>query len=542
MMIRLLVVGLWLSSAIATPQHTFSTPFTVSEIQVHRMDVFEPDRLGILGPLGEIGNAIHTTTREGVIRDFLLFETGDTIRAEVIAESERVLRESGLFESAEISVDRTEDGAVVSVTTRDIWSTHAIFDFGTTGGNNRVSLGLAESNLFGTGNFISGTHSWSDERNTLQFSLLKRRFFGRRAHASARYSESEDGISRNAQLSQPFFSTRASWSGRIFAAAYRGRVWLYQDGEKSGSYGLSSDHVLSDASLYMGNSARWRIGLGFFLRDQISTPLTGDVLELGPLRSDRRRQITLTVGRLTRRFIHLRNIDHYGVVEDLAMGTNVSVAVGAELEALGSTANRPTMTFDARSSNRWGRHEYTSLGVAATSYWRNSSQMERELDVRVRAFSTRLANHTPAAHFLLRRRLGFPEESFFSLGAENGLRGYPFRAYRGKTLLLANLEDRVAPLVSVLFFRIGFALFMDAGYAWDEGEPLHLGDMRTDAGVGIRIGNPKSATNVMRLDVARGLGPDGGWQISLLSGNLFSLMSRLDYEPLVPQRGARLPN
>ena len=69
----------WSISAVApvAAAPDILTPKVVSEIRIHRHDVYDPEELGALGPMARLANAVHITTREGVIRDLLLFEEGE---------------------------------------------------------------------------------------------------------------------------------------------------------------------------------------------------------------------------------------------------------------------------------------------------------------------------------------------------------------------------------------------------------------------------------------------------------------------------------
>lgn len=70
----------------------------------------------------------------------------------------------------------------------------------------------------------------------------------------------------------------------------------------------------------------------------------------------------------------------------------------------------------------------------------------------------------------------------------------------------------------LLFLGFGGALFVDVGQAWDEGEPVLLRDTHVGGGAGLRIGNRKSGTGVLRIDFAFGRGT---FEISLASASFF---------------------
>ena len=102
--------------------------------------------------------------------------------------------------------------------------------------------------------------------------------------------------------------------------------------------------------------------------------------------------------------------------------------------------------------------------------------------------------------------------------------------------MLANLEQRLHPGVMVLGLDVGFAAFGDAGTAWEKGRAARRRDVRADIGAGLRVRSARLFPATFRLDVARGLGPDGDWQLTFSAGQAFGLIERLDFPDPVPDR------
>jgi hemolysin activation/secretion protein len=111
------------------------------------------------------------------------------------------------------------------------------------------------------------------------------------------------------------------------------------------------------------------------------------------------------------------------------------------------------------------------------------------------------------------------------LGGDNGLRGYPDRYLTGTRLFLTNLEYRIFSPLKILTVGFGGAAFFDGGYVWRDGQDVRPADLKTDIGVGLRIGLTKSSTaRIIRLDIARALNEDN-WYISFGTENIFDLGS-----------------
>jgi hemolysin activation/secretion protein len=91
------------------------------------------------------------------------------------------------------------------------------------------------------------------------------------------------------------------------------------------------------------------------------------------------------------------------------------------------------------------------------------------------------------------------------LGGEEGLRGYPLRYQAGTRRALFTVEERFyTELYPWRLFRIGGAVFADAGRAWggDLASGTNTGTL-ADIGAGLRIVNARSAfSNVLHVDLA----------------------------------------
>src|SRR6185503_6256350 len=82
------------------------------------------------------------------------------------------------------------------------------------------------------------------------------------------------------------------------------------------------------------------------------------------------------------------------------------------------------------------------------------------------------------------------------LGGDNGLRGYPPSFQSGERRVLLTVEERVyADWYPYRAVRVGAAVFADAGRAWNGAGEQSAGQrVLTDAGVGLRFTNPRTAT------------------------------------------------
>ena len=91
--------------------------------------------------LFRLANTLHAKTRPWLIRNQLLFRTGDTYDRRVLDESERILRSNRYFYDARIRPIAFHEGRVdVEVLTRDVWTLRPGISFGRQGGANTTKI------------------------------------------------------------------------------------------------------------------------------------------------------------------------------------------------------------------------------------------------------------------------------------------------------------------------------------------------------------------------------------------------------------------
>jgi outer membrane protein assembly factor BamA len=148
-----------------------------------------------------LANAIHIQTRPQVIRQALLFESGQPVSVQKIEETERLLRGYDFLYDVDIRPVAVHDGVVdVEVRTRDTWSLDVSASASREGGANKGRISVAEENLLGTGISIGVGYTSDVDRNSTTFNIADSNVFGTRTAASYAYSMSEDGHGQSASL------------------------------------------------------------------------------------------------------------------------------------------------------------------------------------------------------------------------------------------------------------------------------------------------------------------------------------------------------
>ena len=138
-------------------------------------------------------NAIHFTTRPGVVRRELLFEAGEVYDSAVVAETERNLRRLGIFRDVLIDSVRVEGRLVLVVQTFDSWSTQLTLNGRTTGNTFTWVVGVSERNFLGTGNPVSVSYRKDPDRNAFTAATRINRLLNSNITTSGYYENLSDG-------------------------------------------------------------------------------------------------------------------------------------------------------------------------------------------------------------------------------------------------------------------------------------------------------------------------------------------------------------
>ncbi len=481
---------------------------TIGIIYFDKKNVFDTTQPGENKSLFRLANRLHIITRDSVIRQQLLFRSGDKYSKRLLEESERLLRRNSYLFDAKITAVRFENGVVdINVWTRDLWTLLPGFSVSRSGGENRSRVSISERNLVGTGVTLKLSYTDNVDRSSTSFEYLDRNVGNTWATAFFRVADNSDGSSTIVSLVRPFYALDTRWSaGAVFIDDERVESF-YRLGDRVAEYRAEtnsfSTHVGWSAGLTGNWVRRWTAGIVFDDRSYSPAP-DGDLPTLEP---DDRRLIYpfISYERLEDKFETTSNREMIGRTEDFFMGTRLSASLGWADESFGSDRNALLYTFGARvglgtinkkalilSSTFRGRIDAgdpanTQLGIDARYYNQITDK---------RLFTATIAGS-------IGNNLDL--DNLAELGGETGLRGYPLRYQTGDSLILLTVEQRYfTDWYPFKLFRVGGAIFADAGRTWGVnpvGEPS-LGWLK-DVGIGLRLGPTRaSGRDIIHIDIA----------------------------------------
>lgn len=480
----------------------------IGEIRVVTHDIFDTDDPAEDKLPFRVANALHIRTRTSVVRDALLFKSGDRVSVRAFDETERALRSTRYLYDVKFTVLAVRDNiADIEVSTRDTWTLDPGGSFGRAGGANSTRVGIKEYNLLGTGTIVSLGRSRNVDRSGTQFTFSNGSVFGSRTAVNLSHAVNSDGRSNAVSVVRPFYALDSTWAAGAIASRDDRLDSVYAAGVLASQYRHDSRRAEAfggwSAGLVDGWVRRWTAGVELRQDRYASEP---GLAAPSSLPTDEKLVAPFVGYELIEdRFDREVNRNQIGRPEFFALGLKASVRLGWASTGLGST--RDALLYAASVSRGFEPASGQILLGSADIVGRYAeSQVQRQrLGLQARWFVPhhgRWVFYASAAGDLLTRPA--PTESLL-LGGEEGLRGYPLRYQSGTRRALFTLEERYfTDLFVWRLFRLGGAAFVDVGRAWGgtDTNALNPGWL-SDVGFGLRIANSRAAFgNVLHIDLA----------------------------------------
>ncbi|HKE46239.1 MAG TPA: hypothetical protein VKB41_17010, partial [Steroidobacteraceae bacterium] len=467
------------------------------EIRVDNQNIFDLDDPKEDTRLFRLANNLHIKTREDVIRNQLLFHSGDRYSKRLMEESERLLRSARYLYDASIVPVAYHDGKVdVRVTTRDVWTLNPGISFGRHGGANTFGIELEELNLLGTGQSISIAHKSGIDRdeNLVEFKGTNLR--GSRVNLQATYANNSDGLRHELLVDRPFYSLDTRGAGGVALADDEQTDSLYDLGHIVDQFQERRRYTDVYGGISRGLRDDWarRLTFGFTYDEREFTALT-EPGATNALPEDRKLAYPWIGFDLVQdNYRKLKNHDEIERTEDFFLGTRITGRLGLSDPAFG--ADRSAVVLALTASHGWSPTEGSTLlyGGALSGRYEDGEAQNAMLDAGVRYYVQQSRRWLFFATLQGTAGYNLDLDNQILLGGDNGLRGYPLRYQGGDSRALLTLEQRYfTDWYPFRLFRVGAAAFIDVGRTWGEA-PLNtpsLGLLK-DVGVGLRLGSSRS--------------------------------------------------
>jgi hypothetical protein len=483
----------------------------VGQVTIRIQDIFSTEEnneaRGLQRFLQRGMNALHIQTRDYVLRKELLFHRGEPYRSELLAETERNLRELGYLNNIRVSATDTTDAGRVNilVSARDSWSLQANANYArAAGGETRWSLQLSDNNFLGHG-FTLGAGLGSDEDSGYWNAWFRqRRLTDLHLVVGFDCSQRDDGHFRNIFISKPFYAQDDRWS--LEAKAWDGRTDRRYYLSNAGPVGQDP---LRAASLYAklpthekglrlrlqrlvstpGKGRVWRLGLGLRITELTVDPASRPAWLLSDGRyadlqylDDPGQPLARELGTVVYPHLWLRSqgrdwtkarfVRQYGPVEDIPLDTMLDLKAGPVNPFREAESGAAAWLVELAASRWWrlggwlaklegwgygqsagGGHDAYHLHGLSTG-WIKSSGPENE------PWITRVFAEYAGGRNVL-------DSDALVLGLDRGLRTLEFDGMAGDRLVRWNVEQgKVTPWELLGMFRVGGAVFYSGGGAW----------------------------------------------------------------------------
>jgi len=504
-----LVVSLtFASEAIPTADELQSGGAIVGQITIERSNVFDTTKPGENKSLYRLANRWHIVTRDLVIRQQLLFESGEPYSKRLVAESERLLRQNAYLYDAKIEAVRLKDGVVdIRVKTRDVWTLTPGVSVSRSGGENRTRLTLSERNLLGRGISLRFNYVENVDRDSTSFQFFDRNLGRSWTSLFLGVADSSDGNTLDVRLVQPFFSLDTRRAAGVTYLDDTREVSFFELGNEVAEYATDTDFHTAfiglSAGLQNGWTRRWTAGLVY--DERRFSPVANGILP-ALLPADRKFVYPFIGFELLQdKFESTSNRDQIERTEDFFLGTRLWASIGYATTGFGS--DRESLIYRIEASRGFGSIAKRALLLSSSVTGRvddgNTSNSEISLNARFydKLSDKRLFFVTLDAVYGQNLDL----DNLTDLGGDTGLRGYPLRYQTGDSRVLFTVEKRYfTDWYPFRLIRVGGAVFADVGRVWGN-NPVggqRLGWLK-NVGFGLRLVPTRaSGRDVIHIDIA----------------------------------------
>ncbi len=469
--------------------------------------------------------ALHYTTRDALVRRYLLLHPGEACNQISRAESERILRAQPFLVDAKISVYDDEQGGVrLEVETRDEFS--LIFEpLVKAKAPMFRGLRLGESNLAGSGKLVAA--EWRDggaysdvigfQYNDYQFAGVQNelRFVARRA---------ERGQEVRLELLRPYYTDlqRFAWVGSL--GATRDYVELLRPKLDRNAVGVARQFANVGGVVRVGPVGRLKLVGGLLTREVESADTLPTLLTVNGRRPDttgavpadfRRQKVTranLLLGMRRIRFERVQGFDALQGAQDVRIGVQFGAVLGQSMRLLDGT-DRDRFVAGNLYAGYGGPRSFVGMqGVTEARFDRTSHAWDGIIT------SARLAYYAKPAV----RQLSLAQVEYsagknmrgpFQLSLsdlDGGMLGFRKSREPGAQRLLFKAEQRLIIPTRYNVADAGLAVFAEAGKLWSGSSVPYsvTTPLRSTFGLSILAAVPPRSRRLWRVDFAMPVGND----------------------------------
>lgn len=468
---------------------------------------------------------LHATSRDALIRRYLLLKPGDACNQISRAESERILRAQPYLVDAKISVFDDEQGGVrLEVETRDEFS---LILEPTIRAKAPMFKGLrlGESNFAGSGKLVAA--EWREGGaydDLIGFQYNDYQFGGARNELRFLAQRAERGQEVRLEVVRPYYTDLQRFAFIASAGGTREYVELLRPGLDPNAVNVTRQFANLGGVMRVGPVGRLKLVGALLTREFEHSDSLGALLTAEGIRPDtngavpadfRRQRVTranVLLGMRRIRFQRVQGFDALVGAQDVRVGVQVGTVLGQSLNILGSK-DRDRFLSNNVYAGYGGERSF--IGMQAVT--------EARYDLSTRAWdglltSARVAYYAkPAVRQLTLTELEFSSGNSmrgpFQLSMsdlDGGMRGYRKSEQAGAHRLIFKTEQRLIIPTRYNVADVGLAAFAEVGKLW-AGSTVPYSvttPLRTSFGVSILAAVPPRSRRLWRVDFAMPAGND----------------------------------
>lgn len=454
------------------------------------------------------GNTLHRTTREYLVREFVLVRRNEPFDPLEAAESERLLRASPMVNDARIRVVPVNggvDSVDVQVLVLDKWSLEAWVDI--TGYAGRTTF--IDRNLFGLGQELRLRPTTSPDQLLQRFDARHAIYNIRGTYISSAIEYNTDELNKQLgiRFDRPFYSPLARWAGAAGVAKAWNKVPVI---DADGTTIHNEQVVPLDLDTWLGHSfplahaksdpARSSAiitGFRYAATRYAERPAADSTVIPAYPNSDR---YLFSVGLSVRQYYRDRYLYRFGATEDVAEGLLMKLTGGLRVRE-----NEEPLGYTGIEISR-GRHYlhfgYLTAQLDYGTFWEQGEPVDATVRINLRYFTDLFRIHrwylrqfiTLAATHIDRKD---PTERLDLNG--DLLFGFRSAAIAGTHRELLKLETVAYAPWKVLGFRFAPVLLAGFGTIGGTADPLLSGRIHTSFGLGMLIRNENLLVKTFQL-------------------------------------------
>lgn len=470
-----------------------------------------------------VGNRLHTYTRGRIIRNNLFFEEGDIIQANLITDSERIVRALPFVRDARIYLrpGKQEGEVEAIVVVKDLWSLS--FDGGFSGFD-EWDVSLTERNFLGLGHEIRNEFDYDEVNSqvlgysgTYRINSIKNTFIT----TDFNFVSSEQLDRTRFRIFRNFITPETKYAGGIIITRQRELIqrvnpdeivsfnseFNNQDFWFGKSYLISGDDDRRSTIQVAGRFSRTR----FLERPEVVNESTNQFFRDNDL-------YLISLGYSTRSYEKSSLILGFGRTEDVPEGVLYEATVGREINEFNS---RNYYGFKVALGRYMGRLGYLRPQVAFGGFQREDRFEQGMVNLSATYFSNlyRLRRTNFRQFFIFDYTLGIRrfDDEFITINDDFGIRGLNNVFLRGTKRLNLKSETVAFTPLYVLGFRFAVYGFIDLALVNDSESKLLKNTLYQGYGIGLRLRNENLTFNTIQIRL--------GWYPNVPSG-----LSNFDYD------------